>query len=122
MLDISDEIDAHQKRLAEPLAEYARTGDNKLQAEIQRQIRAIEQRLAELAGKRGAVVEDVLDQFVHQGAMADQQAEGCFAEVTRLVERGDAAGAQAAAAKCRQQLDQATAAMESGLRELRGDR
>ncbi len=122
MLDVADEIEAHQKRLAELLAEYARTGDDKLKAEIQRQLRAIEQRLAELASKRGAVVEDVLDQFVNQDAMADQRSEGCFAEVTRLVERGDAAAAQAAAAKCRRQLDDASAAMEAGLRGLRGDR
>ena len=122
MLDVADEIDAHQKRLAELLAEYARTGDDKLKAEIQRQIRAIEQRLAELAGKRGALVEDVLDQFVHKDAMADLKTEGCFAEVTRLVERGDAAGAQAALAKCRRQLDDAAAAMEAGLRGLRGDK
>ena len=122
LLDVADEIDAHQKRLAELLAEYARTGDDKLKAEIQRQLRAIEQRLAELASKRGAIVEDVLDQFVHKDAMADQRADDCFAEVTRRVEQGDAAGAQAALERCRRQLDDAAAAMERGLRGLRGDR
>lgn len=122
MLDVADEIDAHQKRLTELLAEYARTGDDKLKAEILRQIRAIEQRLAELAGKRRGVAEDVLDQFVHADAMQDQRNEGCLDEVKRLVDKGDAAAAQAALEKCRKGLDDAAAAMEAALRELRGDR
>jgi hypothetical protein len=122
MLDVADEIEAHQQRLAELLAEYARTGDDKLKAEILRQIRAIEQRLAELAGKRRRVAEDVLDQFVHADALQDRRNEGCLDEVKRLVDKGDATAAQAALVRCRKGLDDAAAAMEAALRELRGDR
>ena len=122
MLDVADEIEAHHKRLAELLAELARTGDEKLKGEIMRQIRAIEQRLAELAQKRRGVAEDVLDQFVNADALQDQQSQGCLEEVKRLVDKGDAAGAQAALAKCQKGLDDAAAAMESALRDLRGDR
>ncbi len=122
MLDVADEIDAHQKRLAELLAEYARTGDEKLKAEILRQIRAIEQRLAELAQKRRSMADDVLDQFVHAQALQDQKNEGCLDEVRRLVDKGDAVAAQAALERCRRGLDDAAAAMEDALRSLRGDR
>ena len=122
MLDVADEIAGHQQRLEELLAEYARTGDEKLKAEIMRQIRAIEQRLGELAGKRAAIAEDVLDQFVHADALQDQRSEGCLAEVAKLVEAGDAAGAQAKLATCKGQLDDAAAALEDSLRGLRGDR
>ncbi|HVV87465.1 MAG TPA: hypothetical protein VHE35_30695, partial [Kofleriaceae bacterium] len=122
MLDVADEIADHQKRLDELLAEYARTGDEKLKAEIQRQIRAMQQRLGELAGQRSAIAEDVLDQFVHQDAMQDHQAGGCLDEVAKLVEQGDAAAAQAKLAACQQQLEGSQAALEDSLRGLRGDR
>jgi hypothetical protein len=122
MLDVADEIDAHQKRLAELLAEYARTGDDKLKAEILRQIRAIEQRIAELQTKRRSVAEDVLDQFVHAQALQDRQSESCLEEVRRLVQKGDAAAAQAALEKCQRGLTDAANAMEDALRDLRGDR
>jgi uncharacterized protein YicC (UPF0701 family) len=122
MLDVADEIADHQKRLDELLAEYARTGDEKLKAEIQRQIRAIQQRLAELAGKRAAIAEDVLDQFVHADAMQDHTSEGCLDEVAKLVAAGDAAAAQAKLAECQEQLAGAASALEESLRGLRGDR
>lgn len=122
MLDIADEIEAHQKRLADLLAEYARTGDEKLQAEIAREIHAIEQRMAELAQFRAGIAEDVLDQFVHAGAMADQQVASCMDEVQKLAQAGDAAGAQAALERCRQRTAGASQAMEEALHQLRGDR
>lgn len=122
MLDVADEIGGHQARLRELLDEYARTGDDKLKAEIQRQIRAIQQRLGELAGKRAAIAEDVLDQFVHDEALQDQQGGDCLAEVARLVEQGDAAAAAAKLAECQRKLDDAAAALEQSLEELRGDR
>lgn len=54
------------------MAEYARTGDDKLKAEIARELHAIDQRLAELGRARAQVAEDVLDQFVHADAMAEK--------------------------------------------------
>ncbi len=122
MLDVTDEIDAHHKRLAELLAELARTGDDKLKAEILRQIRAIEQRLAELTQKRKGIAADVLDQFVHASALHDRQATSCLAEVRTLVDRGDARAAQQALERCRQGFADATSSMEDALRGLRGER
>jgi len=122
MLDIADEIDAHQKRLAELLAELARTGDEKLKAEIARELHAIDQRMAELAQFRSGIAEDVLDQFVNPDAMADQQAAGCMDEVEKLAMAGDAVGAQAALERCRTKTADAAKSLEDALRQLRGDR
>lgn len=122
MLDIADEIDAHQKRLAELLAEYARTGDDKLKAEIARELHAIDQRMAELAHFRSGIAEDVLDQFVHADAMADRRAAGCMDEVEKLAMAGDAAGAQAALERCRRETAGAAQSLEDALHQLRGDR
>lgn len=122
MLDIADELEAHQQRLAELLAEYARTGDEKLKAEIARELHAIDQRMAELASFRAGIAEDVLDQFVHADAMPDRESADCMDEVERLAMAGDAAGAQAALERCRSRTADATRSLEDALHELRGDR
>ena len=122
LLDITDEIDAHQKRLAELLEEYKRTGDDKLKAEIARELHAIEKGLAELARARARVAEDVLDQFVHADAVAEREVSNCMDDVAAAVAAGDAVGAQAALERCRSRTATATQAMESALHRLRGDR
>jgi Domain of unknown function (DUF4175) len=122
LLDVADEIAAHQKRLKELMDQYAKTGDPKLKGEIERELRALDQRLAELAQKRAGMAEDVLDQFVHADALADQRADGCLAEVRRLFASGQTAAAQAQLAKCNQRLDDAAQAMEQALGQLRGDK
>jgi len=122
LLDIADEIAAHQKRLKELMDAYAKTGDPKLKKEIERELRALDQRLAELAQKRTGMAEDVLDRFVHADALADQRADGCLAEVRRLFDSGQTKAAQAQLAKCTHKLDDSAAAMESALRALRGDK
>jgi len=122
LLDVADEIAAHRKRLDELLEEYAKTGDPRLKAEIDRELHALEQRLAELAQKRGGMPADVLDQFVNPQAMQDQQAGGCIAEVRALFAAGKAAEAQAKLGECGKKLDASAAAMESALEDLRGER
>ncbi|HZJ70776.1 MAG TPA: DUF4175 family protein, partial [Planctomycetota bacterium] len=82
LLAISDEIAGHKDRLRELFAEYARTGAEATRKEIERELRALEQKLAELAARRGSLGEDVLDQFVNRDALdADQDATSCTAEV-----------------------------------------
>ncbi|MGH7337880.1 MAG: hypothetical protein ACREI7_09895, partial [Myxococcota bacterium] len=122
LLDVADEIAAHRKRLDELLEEYAKTGDPRLKAEIERELRALEQRLAELAQKRSAMNADVLDQFIHSEAMQDRRADSCIEEVRALFAAGETAEAQAKLVECGKRLDAAAAAMESALEDLRGDR
>ena len=122
LLDVADEIAAHRKRLDELLEEYARTGDPRLKAEIERELRALEQRLAELAKMRSGMDAEVLDQFVHSEAMQDKQAGDCFEEVRKLFSSGQVDEAQKKLAECGARLDAAASAMESALDDLRGDK
>jgi hypothetical protein len=122
LLDIQDEIAGHQKRLQELMDQFAKTGDPRLKAEIARELRALEQRLAELATKRSGMAEDVLDQFVNADALADQEAGGCYAEVRALFDAGRVEEAQAKLETCGEQLAGAQSAMEDALDQLRGDR
>src|SRR5204863_9373482 len=66
LLDVSDEIAAHQKRLADLLAQYQRTKDARLLAEIAREMHALDRAFAELDKHRRGMAEDVLDQYVHR--------------------------------------------------------
>jgi hypothetical protein len=122
LLDIADEIAAHRKRLDELLEEYARTGDPRLRGEIERELRALEQRLAELGRHRATMSADVLDRFVHADAMQDRRVDDCLAQVRALFDAGQAAEAQARLAECGRRLDAAANAMEGALEALRGDR
>jgi hypothetical protein len=122
VLDLADEIAAHQKRLDELFSELARTGDQRLKAEIEREMRAIAQLSQRLAQARSGLAEDVLDRFVHADAIADQSYDNCLDEVQTLFAKGDVAGAQARLATCRQNFAQATSGLEQALSGLRGDR
>ena len=73
LLDITDEIAAHQKRLADLLAQYARTKDPRLLDEIDREMRALDRAYAELDKHQRGMPEDVLDQYVNRDAIQAQQ-------------------------------------------------
>ncbi len=123
MLAISDEVKGHQKRLSELFEELQRTGGSEaLQAEIERELRNLEARLAELADQRSVMPEDVLDRFVNQEALPDQEDHGCMAEVRELLAAGQHEAAAEAMERCTAGFDRAAEAMEQALRALRGER
>ena len=122
LLDISDEISAHQKRLADLLAQYQRTKDPRLLDEIEREMRALDRAYAELEKHRRGMPEDVLDQYVHQSAVQAQQGSTCIEEVKKLVRAGQAAEAQQKLEQCRQQQASAASQLEGSLAGLRGDK
>jgi hypothetical protein len=122
LLDVSDEIAAHQKRLADLLAQYQRTKDPRLLDEIEREMRALDRAFAELDKHRRGMAEDVLDQYVHQNAIQPQAGTSCIEEVRKLVRAGDAAKAQQKLEQCRQQQEHAAGALEGSLAGLRGDK
>ena len=122
VLDISDEIAAHQKRLAELLAQYQKTKDPRLLDEIEREMKALERGFAELDKHQQTMAEDVLDQYVNRDAVAAKEGSSCLDEVRALVHAGDAAGAAAKLETCRSQHGRATTALEGALAALRGDR
>lgn len=122
LLDISDEIAAHQKRLSELLAQYKRTKDPRLLEEIEREMRALEKSYAELDKHRRGMAEDVLDQYVHQGAVQTQQGTSCMAEVRALIQSGNVTAAQTKLEQCQQQHQKGASALEGSLASLRGDK
>ena len=122
LLDISDEIASHQKRLAELMAQYQRTKDARLLDEIEREMRALDKAFAELERHRQGMPEDVLDQYVNRNAMQPHEGGSCVDEVRKLVRGGQMAQAQKKLESCRSQHDRAAAALEGSLAGLRGDK
>jgi hypothetical protein len=122
LLDINDEIAAHQKRLADLLAQYNRTKDPRLLAEIEREMKALERSYAELDKHRQGMAEDVLDQYVHRDAIQTQQGTSCMAEVSALVQAGKTQEAQHKLEQCQQQHGKNASALEGSLASLRGDK
>ena len=122
MLDISDEISAHQKRLADLMAQYEKTKDPRLLDEIEREMKALERAYAELDKHRKGMAEDVLDQYVNRDAIAAKQGQSCIEEVRTLMRSGQVAAAKAKLEQCRQQHDRAASSLEGSLAGLRGDK
>ena len=122
LLDISDEIAAHQKRLHDLLAELARTKDPRLMDEIEREMRALDRAYAELDKHRKGMAEDVLDQYVHRDAVQAQAGTSCIDEVRKLVHAGKTTEAQVKLEQCQQQHDRSAGSLEGSLAKLRGDK
>ena len=122
LLDLTDEIAAHQKRLADLLAQYARTKDPRLLEEIDREMRALDRTYAELEKHQQGMPEDVMDQYVSRDAMQAKQGSTCMAEVEALVHAGKTAAAQAKLETCQLQHQRASASLEGSLAQLRGDK
>jgi hypothetical protein len=122
LLAITDEVKTHQERLRQLFEELERTGSPEILAEIEREMRALEQRLTEMAHRRGSLPEDVLDRFMHAEALPGDETQDCMAEVRARLQAGDAAGAREQMERCMLTLDQAAESMEQSLRDLRGER
>ncbi|MCG8419233.1 MAG: hypothetical protein MJE77_14965 [Proteobacteria bacterium] len=121
LLAIGDEIKFHQDRLRQLFQEYDRTGAPELLAEIEREMKFLERRLAEMAQKRSSLADDVLDRFVNAEAMQGDRAVDCIVQVRELLQRGAAAQAQRRLEQCMQTFDRASEAMERALQALRSD-
>ncbi len=122
LLSINDEIKTHQDRIKELFKELARTGSDAVRKEIERELKALEQKLAELAAKRGRIAADVLDRFMNTEAMKGDKAKSCMDEVRALLGAGKHADAQKKMQECTQSLDDAAKAMEQALSSLRSDK
>jgi hypothetical protein len=122
LLDINDEITAHQKRLADLMAQYARTKDPRILDEIDRETRTLQRLYSELEKHQQGMAEDVLDQYVNRDAVAATQGSSCIDEVSALMHAGKTAQAQAKLEACQQQQERQQSALEGGLSSLRGDK
>lgn len=122
LLDVSDEIAAHQKRLSDLLAQYNKTKDPRLLEEIEREMKALERGYAELAKHKKGMAEDVLDQYVNRDALEAETGTSCMAEVRSLVAAGKTVEAQTKLEQCQQQHRKGAGSLEGSLAQLRGDK
>jgi len=122
LLDVSDEIAAHQKRLSELLAQYQRTKDPRLLDEIEREMRALDKSYADLEHHRQGMPEDVLDQYVNRDAVQPHQGSACIDEVRKLVRANQMKEANRKLEQCMAQHDRSASMLEDSLSGLRGDR
>nr|MBA2545041.1 hypothetical protein [Deltaproteobacteria bacterium] len=123
LLDVSDEIASHQKRLADLMAQYQRTKDPRLLDEIEREMRSLDKAFAELERHRQGMPEDVLDQYVNRSAVhATTAGTSCVDEVRKLVRANQMQEAQRKLEACRTQHDRSAASLEGSLAGLRGDK
>src|SRR5262249_8464245 len=100
LLAISDELKQHRARLHDLLQEYARTHSEKTRAEIEREIRAIEQRIAELESKLQKLAGEVADRFMNADAAQAKNMADCFTQVRALVDKGEIAAADKLLDRC----------------------
>ncbi len=122
LLDLSDEVAAHQRRLADLLAQHMRTKAPRLLSEIERELGALNRTYAELTKRRSAMPEDVLDQYIHRDAAKPEDGASCMSEVSALVRSGQSAAAQTKLTGCQQLQLRSAAALESSLARVRADK
>lgn len=122
LLGISDEIKASQERLDKLFEEYSRTGSPEVLKEIERELRALEKKLQQMSSQSSSMPEDVLDRFVNNDALQQEQEVDCLAKVKDMLAAGEIESAQEQMKKCNEQLDESASALEQSLRSLRGEK
>ena len=120
LLAITDEIKTHRERLAKLFKELGRTHSKEIEAEIERELRALEQEMAELERQRRRMPADVLDQFVHTEALHKREADDCVAQVRSLMAAGKTRAAERKMRECGKVLDSSASDLEKALDDLRG--
>jgi hypothetical protein len=122
LLAISDELKQHRAKLKDLMEQFSRSPSAETRAAIEREIRAIEQRIAELQAKASRLSGEVADRFMNAEAMDADDAADCFATVRELLDKGDITAAEAQLERCTRMAEAQAEALEAGLRGLRGDR
>tara|TARA_R110002096_G_scaffold299503_2_gene494043 strand:- start:125034 stop:128135 length:3102 start_codon:yes stop_codon:yes gene_type:complete len=120
-LSISDEAAASRERLKKLFEEYERTGSQEVLSEIERELKTLERKLAEIAEANASLPPDVLDQFVNSEALQGDQEKGCLEQVRDFLKAGKAKEAQEQMQKCSEDMDKGDQFLEDSLSQLRGE-
>ncbi len=118
LLSISDEVAASRERLEKLFEEYNRTGSQEVLDEIEREFKALERKLAQMAKVSTSLPEDMLDRFVNSDALKQTS---CLGLVRELLDAGKPAEAQTQMAKCNEEMDARAQALENALQSLRSE-
>src|SRR5262249_7790889 len=109
----------HLKSLLE---QYKKSRSEALRKEIEREIRELQRKLAELAEKAQSLQGEVPDEFLNKEAMGDNDLGKQLDSIQQMLERGDVDQAMAELQKMSQALDKMIAQTEQDLRGFRNER
>src|SRR5207247_9985333 len=102
--------------------EVKRSRSDAVRDEIQREIRRLEQKLAELAEKAAKLQGDVPDEFINREALGQNDMQKRLDAIKEMVEKGDVDRAMEEMRKLSASLDRMVQSMEGDLRGYRNER
>ncbi len=122
LLAIGDEMTSLRDRMQQLLADYKRAPTDALRREIERELRAFERRLAELAERAQRLGQEVPEEFLNREALGQNDMQTRLDRVRDLLQKGDIDRAVAEFEHMSQVLDNLIKGMEHGLRSYRRER
>ncbi|MSP62965.1 MAG: DUF4175 family protein [Myxococcales bacterium] len=122
LLAVADAMTQARDRLKTLLEQFKKSGAESLRKEIEREIRALERKLAELAEKASRLAGDVPDEFLNREAMGDNDLGKRLDAIKEMLARGEVDQAMAELKRLSASLDKMVGAMESELKGFRGER
>lgn len=122
LLAIGDEMTSLRDRMQQLLADYKRAPTDALRREIERELRAFERRLAELAERAQRLGQEVPEEFLNREALGQNDMQTRLDRMRELLQKGDIDRAVAEFEHMSQVLDNLIKGMEHGLRSYRRER
>lgn len=122
LLSIGDEMAQLRDRMRQLLAEHKKHPSDALRKEIERELRAFERRIAELAEKARALSDEVPDEFMNREAMGQSDMQSRIDRLRDMIQKGDLQRAQEELERMSQSLDQLVRGMEQSLQGYRRER
>ncbi len=122
LLAVADEMAKARDRLKGLLEQYRKTRSEAVRRDIERELRALERRLAELGQKMSRLSGEVPDEFLNREAMGDGDMQKRLDSIKSLLDKGDVDQAAQELARLSQTLDKMVSTLEGDLRGFRGER
>jgi hypothetical protein len=122
LLAVADELSAARDRLKKLLSDYKKTKDPALKQEIERQLREMEQKLAELMKKAQRLSGELPDQYLNAEAMGRNDMQSRIDDIRQMLDKGDVDKALDELSRLSSTLDRMTSSMEADLRGYRRER
>ncbi|MFI5290585.1 MAG: hypothetical protein ACHQ17_13085, partial [Polyangia bacterium] len=122
LLAVGDEMSRTRDRLKQLLAQYKKTHSPQVRKEIERELRDLESKLAELQAKAQKLASELPDQFLNPEAMGQNDVQSELDKIRQMIAKGDVDAAMAALDKMSSSLDKMMASMEGDLRGYRRER
>lgn len=122
LLSIGDEMAQLRDRMRQLLAEHKKHPTDALRKELERELRAFERRIAELAEKARALSDEVPDEFMNREALGQSDMQSRIDKLRDMLQKGELQRAQEELERMSQSLDQLVRGMEQSLQGYRRER